>query len=170
MPFLISQRQRVLIGACAALAGVLADHQHLPRVIYNPSASAPRGWYRVAPAQGLKVDDYVLVNLPGRIKRLADQRHYLPVSVPLLKRIGAVAHQFVCARGRSLWIDGHLASIALTHDSAGRELVAWHGCRGLGADELLLISRDHIDSFDSRYFGPIRMGAVMGKVSPVWTW
>jgi conjugative transfer signal peptidase TraF len=170
MRLIISQRRRVLIGACAALAGVLADHQHLPRVIYNPSASAPRGWYRVAPAQGLKVDDYVLVNLPWTIKRLADQRHYLPASVPLLKRIGAVANQFVCGRGHSLWIDGHLAAIALTHDSAGRELVAWYGCRELGANELLLISRDHMDSFDSRYFGPIRMSAVMGKASPVWTW
>jgi conjugative transfer signal peptidase TraF len=170
MRFLTSRRGQVLIGVCAALAAIVADHQHLPRVIYNPSASAPRGWYRVAPAQGLKVDDYVLVNLPWSIKRLADQRHYLPASVPLLKRIGAVTHQFVCARGRSLWIDGHLAAIALTHDSAGRELVAWHGCRGLGADELLLISRDHIDSFDSRYFGPIPVSAVMGKASSVWTW
>lgn len=124
----------------------------------------------MSPATGLKVNDYVLVNLPASAKRLAAERHYLPETVPLLKRIGALSDQFVCVRGRSLWIDGELAATALTHDGEGRELTGWHDCRVLAADEILLVSRDNSASFDSRYFGPIRRSQVIGQASPLWVW
>ena len=161
----------LLIGACGALSLVFLPHWHLtPRLIYNPSASAPRGWYWLLPADRLKVEDYVLVNLPSKVKRLAAERKYLPDTVPLLKRIGARSDQFVCVRGRYLWIDGQLAARALAHDREGRELVGWHECRVLVPDEILLLSRDNSASFDSRYFGPIRIGEVIGKASPLWVW
>jgi conjugative transfer signal peptidase TraF len=171
MPILISHRPSLVVGTCAALYLTFAGYGHIaPRLIYNPSVSAPPGWYRVTPAQGLKVEDYVVVDLPLSAKRLAAERGYLPETVPLLKRIGALSEQFVCVRGHSLWIDGQLAATALTHDGRGRELVMWQGCRVLGADELLLLSRDNSSSFDSRYFGPIRMIDVIGRASPLWVW
>ncbi len=166
-----SPRLTLLIGACGALFLVFLPLCHLtPRIIYNPSASAPRGWYWLLPADTLKVDDYVLVSLPSKVKRLAAERGYLPETVPLLKRVGARSNQFVCVRGRSLWIDGQLAATALTHDRAGRELIGWHDCRVLAPDEILLVSHDNAASFDSRYFGPVRMTSVIGKASPVWIW
>ena len=171
MRSLISRRPTLLIGASVALCLAVAGHCRIAaRFIYNPSASAPRGWYRVSPAQGLKVDDYVLVNLPFSAKRLAAERHYLPETVPLLKRIGALSDQFVCVRGHSLWINGELTATALSHDGQGRELIGWHDCRVLAPDEILLVSRDSSDSFDSRYFGPIRSVQVIGKASPLWVW
>jgi conjugative transfer signal peptidase TraF len=169
--FLNSRPLSLLIGGCAALSLAFLPQCHFtPRIIYNPSASAPRGWYLLLPAERLKVDDYVLVGLPASAKRLAAERGYLPATVPLLKRIGALSDQFVCVRGRSLWIDGQLAATALTHDRAGRELVGWHDCRVLAPDEILLVSRDNSASFDSRYFGPIRMINVIGRASPLWVW
>lgn len=167
----ISRQPALLIGSCAVLYLITAAHTQLaPRFVYNPSASAPRGWYRVSPAEGLKVNDYVLVNLPLSAKRLAAEREYLPETVPLLKRIGALSDQFVCVQGRSLWIDGQLAATALTHDGRGRELIRWHDCRVLAPDEILLVSRDNSASFDGRYFGPIRIAEVIGKASPLWVW
>lgn len=171
MRTLISRRGAFVSGACAAMYLAVAGHWRItPRLIYNPSASAPRGWYRVSPARGLKVNDFVLVNLPAGAKRLAAERHYLPETVPLLKRIGAVSDQFVCVRGHSLWIDGELAATALTHDGRGRELTGWHDCRVLAPDEILLVSRNNSASFDSRYFGPIRRSQVIGQASPLWVW
>jgi conjugative transfer signal peptidase TraF len=123
----------------------------------------------VSPPGGFKVDDYVLVNLPLGAMRLAAERGYLPDSVPLLKRIGALSDQFVCVQARFLWIDGRLAATALTHDARGRELHGWNDCRVLAADEVLLVSRDN-SAFDSRYFGPIRVSQVIGKASPIWVW
>jgi len=171
MRTLISRRGALVGGACAAmyLAGA-GRWASTPRLIYNPSASAPRGWYWVSPARALRVNDYVLVNLPAGAKRLAAERHYLPETVPLLKRIGALSDQFVCVRDHSLWIDGALAATALTHDGKGRELIGWHDCRVLDSDEILLVSRDNSTSFDSRYFGPIHRFQVVGKASPLWVW
>ena len=168
----LNSRQGALIGgACAAIYLAVAGQWTItPRLIYNPSASAPRGWYWVSPARALKVNDYVLVNLPAGAKHLAAERHYLPETVPLLKRIGAVSDQFVCVRGRYLWIDGELAATALTHDGWGRELIGWNDCRVLESDEILLLSRANSASFDSRYFGPIRQSQVIGKASPLWVW
>jgi conjugative transfer signal peptidase TraF len=167
----ISRRSALLIGSCSVLYLITAGHfQLVPRFVYNPSASAPRGWYQVSPAEGLRVDDYVLVNLPLSAKRLAAERGYLPEAVPLLKQIGAISDQFVCVQGHSLWIDGQLAATALTHDGQGRELIGWHDCRVLASDEILLVSRDNSASFDSRYFGPIRVAEVIGKASPLWVW
>jgi conjugative transfer signal peptidase TraF len=171
MTILRRPRRALLISVCGALSLVFLSHWHLtPRIIYNPSASAPRGWYWLVPADSLKVDDYVLVNLPANVKRLAAERKYLPESVPLLKRIGARSDQFVCVLGHSLWVDGQLVATALTHDRAGRELVGWHECRVLAPDEILLVSRDNSASFDSRYFGPIRMVDVIGRAAPLWVW
>jgi conjugative transfer signal peptidase TraF len=171
MRILGSPRLTLLIGACGALSFMFLPHWHLTaRIIYNPSASAPRGWYWLLSADRLRVDDYVLINLPSNVKRLAAERGYLPETVPLLKRIGARSDQFVCVRGRSLWIDGQLAATALTHDRAGRELVEWRDCRVLALDEILLVSRDNSGSFDSRYFGPVRMTDVIGRVLPLWVW
>ena len=171
MRILNSRRLSLLIGGGAVLSLTFLPQCHFtPRIIYNPSASAPRGWYWLLPAERLKIDDYVLVSLPASAKRLAAERGYVPATVPLLKRVGALSDQFVCVRGRSLWIDGQLAATALTHDRAGRELVGWHDCRVLAPDEILLVSRDNSASFDSRYFGPIRTINVIGRASSLWVW
>ena len=63
------------------------------RLVYNATASAPLGWYVVVPVQEAGVGDVVLAHLPSSAARIADERHYLPESVPILKRVGAVAGQ-----------------------------------------------------------------------------
>jgi conjugative transfer signal peptidase TraF len=167
----VSRWTTLLIGATGVVCMAVSGHGHLaPRLTYNASASAPLGWYLVLPPDRLKVDDYVLLNLPTDARRLAAERGYLPETVPLLKRIGAMPNQFVCVRRRHLWVDGELAATALTHDRRGRELVPWQGCRVLDSNEILLISRDNSASFDSRYFGPIPMKNLMGKAAPLWVW
>ena len=60
------------------------------RLIYNASSSAPLGWYMVQPARSVPVGTRVLMWLPPGARMLADSRHYLPSSVPALKRIVGV--------------------------------------------------------------------------------
>jgi type IV secretory pathway protease TraF len=45
----------------------------------------------------------------------------------------------------------------------------WDGCRTLQADELFLLMAAVPDSFDSRYFGPVSLSAVIGRLVPLWT-
>jgi conjugative transfer signal peptidase TraF len=141
-----------------------------PKIIYNPSASAPRGWYMVKTPAELSRSDFVLVKLPAPIARFADQRGYLPMTVPLLKRIGAVAGDRVCERRGLVHINGIPAAQSLERDGAGRLLITWSDCRRLKAVELFLLGTSSAASFDSRYYGPVTVNSVVGVAVPVWTW
>ena len=140
------------------------------RIVYNASDSVPRGWYRIVPAASLHVGSIVLVKLPADIATLAAQRGYLPERIPLLKRITAVAPQQVCAVQQLVRIDGVAVASALPADSHGSTLPSWQQCRSLHQDELFLLSATHPASFDSRYFGPVPVAAVLGTAQPLWTW
>lgn len=140
------------------------------RLVYNPSDSVARGWYRVGPPDALHVGSIVLVRPPAGVAALAAQRGYLPAGIPLLKRIGAVAPQLVCVREGAVRIDGAAVAIALTQDSAHRLMQSWAPCRALAEGELFLLGNAHPASFDSRYFGPVHASAVIGSAHPLWTW
>jgi conjugative transfer signal peptidase TraF len=139
----------------------------MPRVIYNASASVPVGWYHIEPPRAPQVGDIVLVRLPAVPAALAARRGYLPLGIPLLKRIGAGAPQKVCIRGRIVRIDDAAVAATLPVDGAGRRLEAWRSCRQLRRGELFLLSTDNPASFDSRYFGPVPVSAVIGQAQPL---
>lgn len=164
---------RVSLWATAATAVLALSWPSNPtniRLIYNPTISVPRGWYLVEHQCELRLNEYVLAHIPTDAAALANDRHYLPTSVPLLKRIGAVGHQFACAVDDNILIDNRVAARALVHDGAGRKLDVWNGCRALTAEEIFLLSEANPASFDSRYFGPIPRANVIGKARPLWTW
>lgn len=140
------------------------------RLVYNPSDSVARGWYRIGSPDSLHVGGTVLVQLPAGVAAFSAQRGYMPAGVPLLKRIGAVAPQSVCVGDGAVRIDGVLVAAVLAQDSAYRRLKPWAQCRTLAVGELFLLSNVHPASFDSRYFGPVDASAVIGSAHPLWTW
>ena len=165
------------LSACGLAALAWASFVHpLPRLIYNPSDSVAVGWYSVDPLghgtgsqpRSLSVGSIVLTALPPDAAALAAQRGYLPASVPLLKRVGAVAPQEVCITGRIVRIDGVPSVAVLPADRWSRPLPSWQQCRHLESGELFLLSVTNPASFDSRYFGPVSTSAVIGIAHPVW--
>ena len=140
-----------------------------PRLIYNASDSVPVGWYRVESPDALHVGGIVLARLPSAPAAFAARRGYLPMRIPLLKRIGAMAPQVVCVRDGIVLIDSIPVAVTLFVDGTGRRLTAWPQCRRLQADELFLLSTTNPASFDSRYFGPVNASAVIGQARPLWT-
>lgn len=161
-----------LAALCAPAFMPMSVHKRV-FVVYNPTDSVPRGWYRVGSidnAASLQVGSIVMARLPADVGSFAGQRGYLPNGVPILKRIGAVAPQSVCVRGQTVRIDGVVVAMARTHDGARRSLQAWSQCRPLAAGELFLLSDTNPASFDSRYFGPIAVSAVLGIARPLWIW
>ncbi|WP_419684262.1 S26 family signal peptidase [Burkholderia theae] len=174
------QRARIVVAtlaACGFAALAWASFvSPLPRLTYNPSDSVAVGWYRIDPLdhradslpRPLSVDSIVLVPLPAKAAVLAAQRGYLPMRVPLLKRIGAVAPQKVCIAGGIVHIDGLPSATVLRVDRLGRPLPSWPQCRRLEPGELFLLSVTNPASFDSRYFGPVNASAVIGVAHPVW--
>jgi len=156
------------IGLAVLLVPLAMPHR--AQVVYNPSDSVARGWYRIVPADSLQVGSIVLARLPAPAAVLAAQRDYLPASIPLLKRIGAVAPQRVCMDGASVRIDDVVVAAVMRADGHGRPLSAWSQCRHLANGELFLLSSTNPASFDSRYFGPILASSVIGSAQPLWTW
>lgn len=141
-----------------------------PLLIYNASASAPLGFYRVLPAEPLRRGEFVLARTPDSVRELAAERDYLPATVPLVKRIAAVGGDTVCAIHRAITIDGRHVADQLVADSRGRPLPIWSGCQTLRPDEIFLLMQGVPDSFDGRYFGPIPVSAVIGRLVPLWLW
>src|SRR3546814_5747632 len=93
-----------------------------PRLVWNASASAPPGFWRIDPGARIDRGDMVLVRTPDSVRQLAARRHYLPANVPLLKRVVARDGSKVCALGSAIFIDGRLSATRKEVDRQGRPL------------------------------------------------
>jgi conjugative transfer signal peptidase TraF len=138
-------------------------------LVWNITQSVPTGLYWVGDTGALSVGDRVAIQPPANLRKLLAERRYLPVGVPLLKRIGAAPGQIICRDGDDLTINGKLAAPIRRKDRAGRPLPIWAGCIVLQENEVFLLNAAQPDSFDSRYFGPLPTASVIGKAHPVWT-
>ena len=140
-----------------------------PRLVYNPSESAPRGWYVIHPVSDLRIGDYVIVRLPRHVAIFAAERRYLPLGVPVLKRIAATQGHRVCVMDERVLIDGLPVARTRSFDGQHRPLIAWSHCRELLDGELFLLNVNSASSFDSRYFGPVDISFVRGRATALRT-
>lgn len=150
------------------LIGLTAFADPSSWLVWNASASAPIGLYRVgrdAPARG----DLALVRMPESVAALAEQHGYLPRSVPLVKRIAARPGEHVCAFNEVIIIGGEIVARRLEKDHKGRPLPWWNACRRLSQNEVFLLNGNAPGSFDSRYFGPVPVENIIGRLVPLWT-
>jgi len=151
--------------AVSFVAIAIADP--LPRVIWNASASAPIGLYRIHPDRDPPTGALVAVAPPDRLARWLSARGYLPEGLPLLKHVAAKAGQRVCRVGDAVSVDAQPVAIARARDGQGRPLPVWRGCYTLKTGEVLLLNPAHPNSLDGRYFGPLPASAVIGRATPL---
>lgn len=157
----------MLGGSVQVAAPAWIDHR--PRFIWNASASVPIGLYRVEPAKEIGVADLAVVMPPEPLAGFLAEREYLPKSVPLLKRVVALAGATVCRQGTAIVADGVSFGDAQERDSRSRQLPVWQGCRVIADGEAFFMNRNAADSLDSRYFGPLPLTSVIGRAIPVLT-
>ncbi|MFT4251969.1 MAG: S26 family signal peptidase [Caulobacter sp.] len=138
-----------------------------PRLVWNASASAPVGLWRIDPTRRVLVGDTVLVEPPPAARKLAAERRYLPSNVPMLKRAAAVSGDVVCAIGDRVSVNDRLVAVRRLADRKGRPLPWWSGCERLPEGAVLLINPAP-DSFDGRYFGPVGGAAIIGRARLLW--
>lgn len=168
-------RQRARLHGRFAAAGIgiglvigAALDPPTPRLVWNASASAPVGLYGVEPRTQLKRGDLVIAWPPSPVRHLAAERHYLPLNVPLVKRVVGVAGDRVCAKDKTASVNGRTVAIRRFRDGAGRPMPSWTGCVTLGRGALFLAMSGVPDSFDGRYFGPTDPKDVIGKATLLW--
>ena len=140
----------------------------VPLLVWNGTASSPVGLYRVMAADRVGPGEMVVAWAPDEARRLAAERGYVPLTVPLVKQVAAAAGDHVCAAGEALFVNGRFAALRWREDLEGRPLPWWTGCKRLGHGELLLLMRRAAESFDGRYFGPIEQRHLIGRARLLW--
>lgn len=141
----------------ATLAAAASD----PLILWNATDSVPTGRYlRIGGPDQIAVGDIVAVRQPAAARGNLTNLGY-PSSVPLLKRVAAVAGGTVCHRDGATKAGGARLAIQ-SRDRTGRALPVWTECRRLRHGEVFLVG-DTAGSFDSRYFGPVQADAVVGR-------
>lgn len=166
-------RRRLLVRlglGSTALGGlilVIADPP-LPRLLWNVSASAPKGLYWVTPGTSLRVGDMAAARLSETWGPLAEARGYIPARVPLVKQVAATQGQRVCAIGETLSVDGQSVATRLAEDARRRKLPWWTGCRRLRDGECFLLMEGNPSSFDGRYWGVTGREDIIGRARLLW--
>jgi conjugative transfer signal peptidase TraF len=156
------------LGCLVAALSVTLVIRPVPLLVWNASASAPIGLYAVDPWATIDVGDQVIARLPIRWRTFADGRCYLPKAVPAVKRVAAANGDRVCARRRTIFVNGRAIAERLPRDGAGRPMPAWTGCLVLDPSHVFLLM-PAVGSFDGRYFGMTRRPDVLGRAIPLWT-
>ncbi len=166
----MSQRAIVVtMLASAALLVAPAWFRYAPAFIWNASASVPIGLYRLAPVERPDIGDYVVVSPPEPLAAFLAERGYLPLGVPLIKRVLALPGDTTCRRGATIIAYDHAYGEARERDRLGRPLPSWQGCRRLAESEVFLMNWDAPDSLDGRYFGPLPVTSIVARALPLWT-
>lgn len=167
------RRWRGIIGWACVCAGLVAAvvwtivSPPRPHLLWNASASAPVGLWRVLPDAPAGRGDMVVARLAEPWRGLAARRHYLPANVPLIKRVAAAPGDRICAFEAWIFVEGRVAAVRRRFDGSGRPMPWWRGCLTLGRGAMLLLMDDPA-SFDGRYFGPVERRAIIGKAVPLW--
>ena len=163
------QRSRSMAAAAFTVAALVASMfwQPQPLLVWNASASAPVGLYAVASPKHARAGEMVIAWIPEPARSLAAERRYLPSNVPLVKRVGGVGGDRVCAIGEAIWVNGRHVGARREVDGAGRRMPVWTGCRKLAAGEYFLLMESP-NSFDGRYFGITRREDLVGRAVLLW--
>jgi len=162
----LARRGLAIAGLAAVLAATIVLPPH-PLLVWNASASAPIGLYRVG-GTDLATDDMVIAWPPTAARDFAARRHYLPANVPLVKRITAEPGDTVCALDQEIFVNGRWVAERLVRDGAGRPMPWWSGCVTLRNGAMFLLMARSPASFDGRYFGPTNRSDIVGKATLLW--
>jgi conjugative transfer signal peptidase TraF len=166
----MSSRTQTILMTFTPVALVLSTiGEATSTYIGNASKSVPVGLYQLQPVGRLAVTELVAVRPPEPLATFLDLNGYLPIGVPMLKRVLALPGQTLCRKGLTISVDGIDMGAALSSDSRGRPLPVWQGCHAVELDELFLMNWQSEDSLDGGYFGFIPNPSVIGKALPVWT-
>jgi len=107
-----------------------------PHYIWNASNSVPIGLYRLRPVTTLTVTELVAVQPPDLLAAFLDLNGYLPLGVPMLKRVLALSGQTVCRHGVAIVVS--TVSIWAMHANATDEAVRFRP--GTDAASLLMVT------------------------------
>lgn len=136
------------------------------RLIYNYTDSLPHGFYFLEKSTITKGALIAFIP-PENIRKIMTERGYLKDDGYLMKYVAAEPGDSVSTTGHRLVINGDDFGQILPYDQQGRVLPKFHFNGRLKQDYLVAV-KGKANSFDSRYYGPIRKENVIGIAQPLW--
>lgn len=146
------------LSFCFLAASRLSD-----LLIYNASASMPRGFY-IRMQSPIIRDAIVTVRARDVAANYVSARGFADPNDRFLKRVAALDGDVVCALGSRVTINHTVILRRRTVDQQGRTLPTWSGCQRLNGQVFLI--GDTADSFDGRYWGPVATPLIEGVWRP----
>ena len=110
----------LVAGSSILLIAISSLIASSPRLVWNASASAPVGLYRIETVNAPKVGDLLAVRAPERIARFMAARGYLPINALLLKRVAALSGTPICRLDERILVAGREIARAKRRDSQHR--------------------------------------------------
>src|SRR2546422_9967538 len=165
----------MLVGTSSLLLAAVVTW--FPGLRVTLSGSMPIGLYRVSSEPAAR-GAMVLACLPMEVAVVARSRGYVPrgtcpgATAPIGKVVLAMVGDSVEVTSEGLLVNGRPVrnTKPLAIDAAGRSLPRFpDGTYVVGQDEVWLYSSYSKRSFDSRYFGPLRLSCILNRVLPLWT-
>ena len=167
-----------VISSVLIVGPMLFLMRHFRVLLTLTNSSCAEGFYRLIDAP-LRRGELVAACLPPAAEREGLVRGYLHAgdcpgeAEPVVKLVGGLPGDEIEVAAESVAVNGERLpnSTTLARDSIGRPLVhvSW-GKRRVASDQVWLLGLNNRRSWDSRYFGPVPLGAVRGVVEPVLTW
>jgi conjugative transfer signal peptidase TraF len=158
----------LLVVALVALAARAGAAVLAAGLVWNDTASVPRGLYLRRPMWPAAVGRTVILPIPVSVRRLVDERRYLPLDHDLMKVVVAMPGDRVCLDGHDYRVNGRVIGAVRDADSRGRRLDPYRFCGEVPTGQAFLATSAPL-SFDSRYFGPVPLAALT-VVRPLWTY
>jgi type IV secretory pathway protease TraF len=154
-----------LIASAPAVPGLVAN----PPAIINETISMQKGLYlRTGGVGDLQHGDIIAMPMNQNARDYLGDRLGYPKDTMLLKRVVALPGETVCRQAGTVTVPGRQVR-AERRDSQGTLLPFWTGCHTLLSTEVFVLG-DHPASFDSRYFGPVRVSTLSGTYREVLSW
>ena len=159
------RRFQLFVMACVALVAILMlavpAAAGSARFVWNVTASAPAGLYRITHEPWFSGDRVAV--LPGEaLGADLERRGVLSKGKLLIKRVAAVTGDRVCRHEAIVSINDEIAAKVRVVDSHGMPLPSWQGCVTLDDRQVFLLG-DTPGSYDGRYFGVTRTRDIVGR-------
>lgn len=139
-----------------------------PELVLNFTPSTPIGVYRLSPLETLTKGEFVAFIPPLRVRRIAEDRPWYRTNHYFIKQVAGVAGDEVCIENGELSIDRKAIGPVFKTDRLGVPLPHHEGCILVPENSAFLIGPDSEWSFDSRYFGTMKLEELTSKAELLW--
>lgn len=157
----------VLIAISTLISLLLLSRGDTKHFYFPSSRSVPTNIYQLNYSRKPVLGDYVLAKLPLEMFPPGQLPPWLTHNMAI-KRVVALSGDIVCESKSEMTINGKFFGPIYSTDRENRPLPHWlNGCRTV-PDGRVFIGSNYVDqSFDSRYFGPIRQDQLVGVLIPI---